>query len=108
MSEAGPSRGWLGPGPASQSAGRRDLGILSQRRGGRQEWIRKRGDGGAAGRCESPRRVSRLKGKGRGRWSLSGDGVGEDLKKIDSGWVLQRTEMEFDVVLSVSRNLDDI
>lgn len=82
MSEAGPSRGWFGPGPAAQSADRRDLGILSQRRGGRQEWIRKRGGGVAAGGWESPRRrVARLKGKGRGRWSLSGDGVGEDLKR---------------------------
>lgn len=37
MSEEGPSRGWLGPGPASHSADRRDLGSLSQGRGGHEE-----------------------------------------------------------------------
>lgn len=98
MSEAGPSRGWLRPGPAAQSADRRDLGIGSQGRGGRQEWTRKRGGGGAAGGWKSPRRrVARLKGKGRGRWSLSQGWGGGRLEKIESGWVLQRTEMEFDV-----------
>lgn len=40
------------------------------------------GGGGAAGGRESPRRrVARLKREGPGRWSLSGDGVGEDLKR---------------------------
>lgn len=81
MSEAGPSRGWRVPGPAAHSADRRGLGSVSQGRGGREDWVRKRG-WGATGGCESSRRrVARLQGEGRGRWSLSGDGVGEDLKR---------------------------
>lgn len=87
MSEAGPSRGWVGPEPAVLSAGRSSgpaggKGSLSQWRSGR------RGPAGRSGvgsqRTVSPVAVKVRErggapgGEGRGRWSLEGEGEGGD------------------------------
>lgn len=89
MSEAGPSRGCVGPGPAVLSADRSsgpagDKGSLSQWRSGR------RGPAGRSGAgrermmspvaVKVPERGGAPGGEGRERWSLGGEREGGDLK----------------------------